>query len=92
MEVLEKLLKTTPSMDKPKTNESGVKRLLMLLGFLILSPLVLSFGIKALRVFNNTPKIFIAYILVALGVVLILYTVYFGIKTFKVILDLIFNS
>ncbi|CAL2103364.1 conserved protein of unknown function [Tenacibaculum sp. 190130A14a] len=79
-------------MDKSKNNESGVKRLLILLGLLILSPLVISFGIKALRAFANTPKIFIAYILVTLGVFLILYTVYFGIKTFKTILDLIFNN
>ena len=79
-------------MNNPKTAETGVKKMVLLLGLLIISPLVVSFGVKALRAYNNTPKIFIAYILLTFGVLLILYTVYFGIKTFKTILDILFNN
>ena len=79
-------------MNKPNTFDSVIKRFLILLGLLIFSPIVLSFGFKALRIFTENPKKYIAYILLALGGFLILYTVYFGFKTIKAFLDNLFQK
>ncbi len=78
-------------MSKDNSFDKNLKRLLILLGLLILSPIVLNTSFKALKVFTDQPKIIIAYSLLVIGVFLILYTVYFGFKTFKNILDSLFN-
>ncbi|MHC9087962.1 DUF6095 family protein [Tenacibaculum sp. IMCC1] len=79
-------------MNKATTFEAGIKKLLVFLGLLIISPLVLSIAFKALRAFKDAPKVFIAYGLLAVGVLLILFTVYYGFKTFKTILDHLFSK
>ncbi len=79
-------------MTKPVTLEKGIKKLLLFLGLLIASPLVLSIAFKALRIFKEPPRIFFAYALLTLGVLLILFTVYFGFKTFKTLLDYLFSK
>jgi phosphoglycerol transferase MdoB-like AlkP superfamily enzyme len=79
-------------MNKPTTIETGIKKLLVFLGLLIVSPLVLSIAFKALRAFKDAPKVFIAYGLLVVGVLLILFTVYYGFKTFKTILDHLFSK
>ena len=89
--MLEKQLKTL-KMSKPATFEKGMKQLLILLGLLIFSPIVLSLGFKAQRVYTESPQNIIAYILLGLGIVLILFTVYFGFKTFKTFLDTLFKK
>lgn len=79
-------------MNKATTFETGIKKLLVFLGLLIVSPLVLSIAFKALRAFKDAPKVFIAYGLLAVGILLILFTVYYGFKTFKTILDYLFSK
>ncbi|WP_425659163.1 DUF6095 family protein [Tenacibaculum ascidiaceicola] len=79
-------------MNKPTTFETGIKKLLVFLGLLIISPLILSIAFKALRAFKDAPKVFIAYGLLVVGVLLILFTVYYGFKTFKTILDHLFSK
>ncbi|CAL2079405.1 conserved protein of unknown function [Tenacibaculum sp. 190524A02b] len=79
-------------MSNNNSIDSIVKKLLILLLLLITSPIMLNIGFKALKVFNNQPKVFIAYILIFAGFLLILCTVYHGFKTFKGILDLLFNN
>lgn len=79
-------------MSNTVTLEKGIKKLMIFLGLLIASPLVLSLGFKALRIFKDAPKIFLAYGLLVVGILLILFTVYFGFKTFKTILDYIFSK
>lgn len=79
-------------MSKNTSLDKNLKRLFILLGLLILSPIVLNISFKALKVFPNQPKIVIAYVLLIIGVFLIIYTVYFGFKTFKNILDSLFNQ
>ncbi len=78
-------------MSKP-TFEKGINQLLILLGLLIFSPIILSLGFKAQRVFTESPKIYIGYALLILGICLLLFTVYFGFKTIKTILDALFNK
>nr|WP_299035942.1 DUF6095 family protein [uncultured Tenacibaculum sp.] len=79
-------------MSNSSTLEKGIKKLLIFLGLLIASPLVLSIAFKALRAFKDAPKVFIAYGLLTVGVLLILFTVYYGFKTFKTILDHLFSK
>ena len=81
----------TLKMNKSSSTENVVKRFLILLGLLIFSPIVLSFGFKALRIFTESPKNIIAYVLLAFGILLILFTVYFGFKTIKSFLDNLFQ-
>ncbi|CAA0235657.1 probable transmembrane protein [Tenacibaculum maritimum] len=92
--MLEKPLKTLNHMTKTTTPsfEKGLKQLLFLLGLLIFSPIILSFGFKALRIYTETPKAYVAYLLLALGASLILFTIYFGFKTFKTFLDTLFEK
>ena len=89
--MLEKLLKTL-TMGNDSTLEKGIKKLLIFLGLLIASPLVLSIAFKALRIFKEAPKVFFAYALLTIGVSLTLFTVYFGFKTFKTLLDYLFEK
>ena len=79
-------------MHKTKTFDTVVKKFVFLLGLLIMSPIVLSLGFKALRIYTENPKNYIAYVLLTLGVFLILFTVYFGFKTVKAFLDYLFQK
>ncbi|CAM1362424.1 DUF6095 family protein [Tenacibaculum xiamenense] len=72
--------------------EKGFRNTLILLFLLILSPILLNISFKALRVFTTSPKIFIAYSLFILSIFLTLYTIYFGFKTIKTILDSLFKE
>lgn len=79
-------------MPKPVTFDQIVKKFVFLVVLLILSPIVLSLGFKAFRIYSETPKMYITYILLIIGVFLILFTVYFGFKTIKAFLDFLFKS
>ncbi|WBX72830.1 DUF6095 family protein [Tenacibaculum pacificus] len=79
-------------MSKKTTTDTVVKKFLILLGLLIVSPITLSLGFKAQKIFTESPKIYIAYISLALGVFLIFFTVYHGFKTIKSFLDTLFNT
>jgi hypothetical protein len=70
----------------------GLRYLGVLIFLFILSPISLSIGFKALKKFENTPKEFLSYaILVAAGMIMI-YTIYFAFKTFKILLKALFND
>lgn len=79
-------------MSKQTTPDSVIKRFVLLLGLLITSPIVLSIGFKALRVYTESPKNIIAYLILSIGVFLILFTVFYGFKTIKVFLDNLFQK
>jgi len=72
--------------------EKPLKRFLILLSLLIISPIILSIAFKALRIYKESPKSLIAYTLIILGVSITLYTVYYGIKTIKVLLNVLFRK
>ncbi len=72
--------------------EKGVKKISILLGLIILSPITLNIGFKALNKFTESPKIYLGYTLVFIGISLLFFTVYFAFKTFKTLLDALFNK
>lgn len=70
----------------------GLIRLGVLLLLFIASPIIITMGFKAIDKFTEAPKLYLAYVLIAVGCLLLIYTIYFAFKTFKVISNSIFNS
>lgn len=70
----------------------GLIRLGVLLLLFIASPIIITMGFKAIDKFTEAPKLYLAYLLIAVGCLLLIYTIYFAFKTFKVISNSIFNS
>ena len=69
----------------------GLKRLLLLLLLMVVTPITLNIGYKALNKYPDD-SIWIAYVILVVAFLLILGTIAFGIKTFKILLDALFNS
>jgi len=68
----------------------GVKKLLLLILLLIVSPITLNIAFKVLNKMEDS--MFIAYGILALAVVLIIFTLILAFKTFKTFLDALFNK
>ncbi len=75
-----------------KTYDKPVKNFLILLLLLMVSPLMLSLAFRMLRTFKEMPKILIAYTVLGISIFLILFTVYFGFKSFKTLLNYLFEK
>jgi hypothetical protein len=69
----------------------GFKRLAFLVFLMIVSPLTLNIGFKALNAYSEE-SLWIAYGIIGIGALLIITTIIIGLKTFKTILDALFNS
>lgn len=70
----------------------GLKHLGILIFLFIASPIALTMSFKALKKFDNTPKEYISYLLIIVAAILIIFTIFFAFKTFKILLKAIFNS
>jgi hypothetical protein len=70
----------------------GLKYLGLLVFLFIASPISLTMGFKALKKFENTPKEYLSYIIISAAGILIIFTIFFGFKTFKILLKAIFNN
>ena len=70
----------------------GLKYLALLLLLFIASPVSLTVGFKALKKFENTPKEMLSYLILGAAAVLIIFTIFFAFKTFKILLNAIFNN
>jgi hypothetical protein len=70
----------------------GLIRLGILVLFFIISPITITMGFKALDKFTEAPKLYFAYALITLGFILLLYTIYFAFKTFRILSKGIFNN
>ena len=70
----------------------GLKYLGILVFLFIASPITLTMGFKALKKFENTPKEYLSYIILTVATILILFTIYFAFKTFKILLKALFNN
>ncbi len=68
----------------------GVKKLLLLILLLIVSPITLNIAFKALNKMEDS--MYIAYGILALAIVLIVLTLILAFKTFKTFLDALFNK
>lgn len=70
----------------------GLKYLGILIILFIASPILLTMAFKALKKFENTPKEFLSYLMIVAAGILIILTILFAFKTFKILLKAIFNS
>jgi hypothetical protein len=70
----------------------GLRQLGILIFLLIISPISLTMGFKALKKFTESPQKFIAYGIIFIGISLIIFTIFFAFKTFKNLLNAFFNS
>ena len=70
----------------------GFRKLLILVGLLIASPLLLTVSFKALKLFKEGSLFYISIAGVVLSSILIFFTLYFAFKTFKTLLDALFSD
>jgi hypothetical protein len=70
----------------------GLKYLGLLVFLFIASPISLTMGFKALKKFENTPQEYLSYIIIIVAGILIIFTIFFAFKTFKILLKAIFND
>ena len=70
----------------------GLQRLGILILLFILSPISLTIGFKAFKKFTEYPKYLVSYALLFISVLLIIFTIYFAFKTFKILLNAVFKK
>ena len=70
----------------------GLIRLGILIFLFIASPIIITMGFKALDKFTEAPQTYLAYLILAGGSILLIYTMYFAFKTFGVLQKAIFNN
>ena len=71
---------------------NGIKKLLILLGLLIASPLLLTLSFKALKLYKVGAPFYVSVLGVILSSLLIIFTLFFAFKTFKTLLDGLFSD
>ena len=70
----------------------GLKYLGFLIFLFIVSPITLTIGFKALKKLENTPKEVFSYLILGAAAVLTIFTIFFAFKTFKILLNLIYQK
>ena len=68
----------------------GIKKLLVLILLLIISPITLNIAFKALNKMEDA--MWIAYLILAIAIILSITTIILAFKTFKTFLDALFNK
>lgn len=68
----------------------GVKKLLILILLLIVTPITLNIAFKALNKMED--NIYIAYAILGVAILLVIFTFVLAFKTFKTFLDALFNK
>lgn len=72
--------------------EKVIKMFLKLLGLLVLSPIIFSIAIKAKRIYTEGVGVYISYVLLTIGALLLLFAVYFGFRTIQTFLNTLFRD
>ena len=70
----------------------GLKYLGVLIFLFIAAPISLTMGFKALKKFEDTPNEYLSYLILAAAGILMIFTIFFAFKTFKLLLNAIFNT
>lgn len=78
------------------TNINLLRKGLIHLGILILlffaSPIIITMGFKGISKFTESPQIFLAYFLVLVGILGIIFSIYFAFKTFSILRKALFDE
>ena len=67
-------------------------RLGILILLFIVSPIIITMSFKALDKFTEAPNIYFAYLFLAIGFLLVIFTMYYAFKTFGILQKAIFNK
>jgi len=70
----------------------GLKQLGILLLLLIVSPILLSFGFKALALYEEGPERIFSWVVVVIAGILMLFTILYAFRTFRTILSSLFHE
>jgi arginine exporter protein ArgO len=70
----------------------GLIRLAILVLLFIATPIITTMGFKGINKFTETPKIYMAYFLVILGFLGIIFTIYFAFKAFSILRKAFFDE
>lgn len=74
------------------TLSKGLIRLAALVFLFITTPILITMSFKALNNFTEAPRIYFAYALVVISFAILIFTIIFAFKTFKLLLDSFFNK
>lgn len=92
MAVFEKQLKTFNKMSVKNPYEKTVLMFLKLIGLLVVSPIIFSIALKAKRIYNQGIGIYVSSVLLIIGALLLIFTVYHGFKTIQTFLNALFRD
>lgn len=67
-------------------------RLAILIILFIASPVLITISFKAIDTFTEVPNLYFAYFLVIVGFALLIYTIFFAFKTFRVLQNAFFKN
>ena len=70
----------------------GFRKLLILLGLLIASPLLLTISFKAIKIYKEGYLFYISILGIVLAAILTFFTLFFAFKTFKTLIDALFSE
>ena len=70
----------------------GFRKLLILLGLLIASPLLLTISFKAIKIYKEGYLFYVCILGIVLSAILTFFTLFFAFKTFKTIIDALFSE
>lgn len=79
------------STDKQLLSKALIRLGALILLF-ILCPVIMTMGFKALDKFTETANEYVAYLILGFSAIFVVYTLYFGFKTFAVLQKAIFNN
>jgi len=70
----------------------GFRKLLILLGLLIASPLLLTISFKAIKIYKESYLFYVCILGIVLSAILTFFTLFFAFKTFKTLIDALFSE
>ena len=70
----------------------GFRKLLILLGLLIASPLLLTISFKAIKIYKEGYLFYVCILGIVLSAILTFFTLFFAFKTFKTLMDALFSE
>ena len=72
--------------------KKGLIHIGILILLFIISPIITTMGFKGINKFSESPQIYIAYLLIFLGISSIIFSIYFAFKTFSILKKVLFNE
>ena len=70
----------------------GFRKLLILLGLLIASPLLLTISFKAIKIYKEGYLFYVSVTGIILSSILTFFTLFFAFKTFKTLIEALFSE